>query len=134
MRHMQKEVHELAKANGWWPEDADLRIVPEKLALIHSEISEALEEYRSLKDRDIQDVYFPDATSGYIDPDSGQYVDWAEGQAPEWKPEGFGVELADAIIRIFDLAEFLGINMEDLVQLKHQYNRTRSYRHGGKLA
>lgn len=109
MRLIQKDVHELAVANGWWPEDTDLRIVPEKLALIHSEISEALEEYRNGK------------MDSYYNGDSD-------------KPEGFGIELADAIIRIFDLAEFLGIDMEDLVIQKHQYNRTRSYRHGGKLA
>jgi hypothetical protein len=131
MRLIQKDVHELAKANGWW-EGKDITVVPEKLMLIVSEVAEALEEYRNGKPLD--EVYYPDATNGYIDPDSGQYVDWAKGQAPEWKPEGFGVELADAIIRILDLAEFLGLNMEDLVQLKHQYNRTREYRHGGKLA
>lgn len=113
MRQIQTDVHKLAVDNGWWPEGTDLRIVPEKLALIHSEISEALEEYRSLNERDLQDVYFNDGSD---------------------KPEGFGVELADAIIRIFDLAEFLGLDMEYLVLRKHAYNQTRSYRHGGKLA
>lgn len=134
MRLIQKEVHDLAVSSGWWPEGTDMRIVPEKLALIHSEISEALEEYRSLKDLEISDVYYPTKTSGYIDPDSGQYVDWAEGQEPARKPEGFGVELADAIIRILDLSEWLGIDMEALVQQKHEYNKTRPWRHGSKLA
>lgn len=134
MREIQREVHQLAKDNGWWPEGTDVRIVPEKLALIHSEISEALEEYRSLKDQDIQDTYYPTRTSGYIDPDNGQYCDWEEGQEPSWKPEGFGIELADAIIRILDLADFLGLDMEALVLEKHKYNQSRPYRHGGKLA
>ena len=42
-------------------------------------------------------------------------------------------ELADAIIRILDYAQSQGIDMEELLQKKHNYNKTRSYRHGGKL-
>ena len=111
MRDIQAEVHKLALDNGWW-ENADIKIVPEKLALIHAEVSEALEEYRDGK----MEVYF-----------SGQYD-------AHPKPEGFGVELADAMIRILDLAEWLGIDMETLVTQKHAYNQNRPYRHGGKLA
>lgn len=109
MREIQKEVHELAVDNGWW-EGADVRIVPEKLALIHSEISEALEEYR---DGQLDHTYYRES---------------------DGKPEGFAVELADAIIRIFDLAEWLGFDMDEYVRLKHDFNKSRPFRHGGKLA
>lgn len=111
MREIQNDVHQLAVRNGWW-EDADMRIVPEKLALIHAEVSEALEEYRDGN----MEVYYqlPDDTSS--------------------KPEGFGVELADAVIRIMDLCGFLGIDLDRMVELKHEYNKKRPYRHGGKLA
>lgn len=108
---IQDDVHQLAKDNGWW-DDADIRIVPEKLALIHSEVSEALEEYRNGQ----MELYFP---SKYDD---------------NPKPEGFGVELADAVIRIYDLCGYLGIDLDSLVELKHEYNKSRPYRHGGKLA
>lgn len=113
MRELQAEIHKLAVDNGWW-EGAELRIVPEKLALIHSEISEALEEYRN--GIALDSVYFqlPDD--------------------PKSKPEGFGVELADTVIRIMDLCGYLGIDLDQLVQLKHEYNKSRPYRHGGKLA
>lgn len=131
LRMVQKDVHKLANEKGWW-EGKDISCIPEKLALIHSEISECLEEYRN--GHPLDEVYYPTATSGYIDPDSGQFCDWGPDNTPEWKPEGFGIELADALIRILDLAEFLDIDMEDLIQLKYQYNRTRSYRHDGKLA
>ena len=41
-------------------------------------------------------------------------------------------ELADAIIRIFDMSEALGINIVKAVNKKHKYNKTRPYRHGNK--
>lgn len=107
MKELQREVHQLSKNNGWWV-DADVRIVPEKLCLIHSEISEALEEYRF---GNINDVYYGE----------------------NGKPEGLGIELADAVIRTLDLCEYLGLDLEELIKEKHRYNSTRSYRHGGKL-
>lgn len=39
----QKELHRVAVNHGWWEGE---RPVPELLCLIHSEVSEALEEYR----------------------------------------------------------------------------------------
>lgn len=108
MKNIQAEVHQLAINKGWW-ENADFKIIPEKLALIHGEVSEALECYR----------------------DPAEFEDYISASG---KPEGFGFELADAIIRILDLAGFLGLDMENLVLEKHAYNKSRSYRHGGKLA
>ena len=49
------------------------------------------------------------------------------------KPEGLGVELADIVIRVMDLAEACEINIDDMITLKHEYNKTRPHRHGGKL-
>lgn len=42
-------------------------------------------------------------------------------------------ELADVIIRVFDMTEGLGIDIIRAVNLKHEYNKTREYRHGGKV-
>lgn len=41
-------------------------------------------------------------------------------------------ELADAVIRIWDMSEALNINIVEEVNKKHKYNLTRPYRHGNK--
>lgn len=104
IRNMQHKVHELAKEKGWWD---DPRTPMECLMLIVTELAEAAEDLR---------------TGNMCPP----YV-------PGHKPEGFGIELADAVIRIMDLAEYMGYDLEHLMERKHEYNRTRPYKHGKKL-
>lgn len=109
LRDLQRTVHALAREKGWWdlqPGESAPNI-PEKLALIHSEISEALEEFRKAPG-EIRETY------------SGEHG----------KPEGFPVELADAVIRIMDLCGWLGVDLEKEIILKHEFNRDRPYRHG----
>lgn len=104
------DIHKNAVAHGWWGEGQKLdRNVGELLALAHGELSEALEEYRN---GHFDDVYY------------------SEGG----KPEGGRFEVADTIIRLLDMAESRGWDMEAAILLKHHYNLGRSYRHGGKLA
>ena len=102
---LMNHVHETAKSKGWWDEPKRFGDI---IALCHSELSEALEEYRD--------------GHGYKD----IYVD---GQ----KPEGVGIELADCIIRILDFCGYAGINIEKCIEMKMEYNETRAYRHGGKI-
>ncbi len=122
----QTEVHELAKEKGWYnPPKSDLEV----MALIHSEISEAVEELRSkeekpylyqLQDMEGREEKFP------VLPDHRLWD-------PALKPEGLASELADAVLRILDYCEWKGINLEEAIKLKHAFNRTRAYRHGKKL-
>lgn len=46
------------------------------------------------------------------------------------KPEGFPMELADALIRLCDLAEDVGVDLAGAAELKAAYNRTREFLHG----
>lgn len=48
------------------------------------------------------------------------------------KPNGFASELADAVIRIADECETLGIDLEHVLELKANYNKTRPFLHGRK--
>jgi NTP pyrophosphatase (non-canonical NTP hydrolase) len=43
-------------------------------------------------------------------------------------------ELADIIIRALDTSAALGLRIGDAIKAKHEYNLTRSHKHGGKLA
>ena len=109
LRDIQKAVWRTAEEHGW---HGDNDSVPVKLVMIHSEVSEALEEYRNTPPEcEISDLYYS------VDSD---------------KPEGFGIELADIVIRVLDLAEMLGMDLTDLILTKMEYNESRPYRHGGK--
>lgn len=93
MAEWAKEIHENAVAHGWWEED---RTISEICALIHSELSEALEEARAARPM----MYV-------MDEYNGEYI-----QNPKYfgakKPEGIAVELADAVIRMLDWMAYCG--------------------------
>lgn len=117
-----RQAHATAREKGWWgnggtrhlpdPEDGPGRNVGEVLALVHSEVSEALEIYRA---RGV----------------AGLRERWTR---KDGKPEGFVVELADVLIRTADLAGALGVDLEKAVLDKLEFNRGRPFRHGGKAA
>ena len=109
IRDAQRKIWQTAEDHGW--HEGALNI-PEKLALIHAEVSEALEDYRK------------SATNAEL-----AQIRW-NGD----KPDGFAIELADIVIRVFDFADQLDIDLETMMCVKMAYNDTRSFRHGGKRA
>lgn len=130
-----------AKAKGWHEKPATFG---DRIALIHSELSEALEAFRDAdngysvsgleemyKRADgtiTRDVSHWETEDGVWGP-GGVGVNWTEVLH---KPVGVPSELADAVIRIADLCGLYGIDLEKAVKEKLSFNRTRPFRHGGK--
>ena len=103
LNQISRAVYENAKEHGWWDYP---RSFGDIIALCHSELSEALEEYRNGK---VMQYY-------------GEYG----------KPEGVAVEMVDCIIRILDWAGHENVDVDAILAMKHEYNLSRPYRHGGK--
>lgn len=120
---LQREVHRTAVEHGWW--EAGERNMGEMIALMHSELSEALEAYRDSE---------PVLHYKYAGMAPARYIEEPEVDGVLGKPCGIASEFADTIIRIADTCEKLGIPLAEALVRKAQYNETRPYRHGGKLA
>lgn len=109
---LQRVVHVTASAKGFtrtlnnWRVEQQEWYISTKLALVHSEISEALEAVRHGNP--------PDDKIG------------GEG----WS--GAEAELADAVIRIMDIGAIMGWDVAGAILAKIDYNKTRPHMHGGK--
>ena len=103
------ECHVAAAEAGWWTdpktgellcsaEDSPAKVnIGERIALMHSELSEALEGAR----KGAMDDHLPEFNA-------------------------LTVELADAVIRIFDFAGGLSLRLPEALVAKLAYNRTRA--------
>jgi len=100
LAYLQETVHEIAKSKGWWDEE---RSTGEVIALIHSELSEALQALREKEE-----------------PHSDHIPDFLLVEE----------EMADVIIRVLDFCAGFGYNVCGALIEKVRYNRTREYRHG----
>lgn len=88
-----KDSHEISKEKGWLDEKRSFAAC---CALIHSELSEALEEYRANKPLNLTYFTYKDEAG------RTQTTEGLKDDAPieKYKPEGIPIELADVLIRI----------------------------------
>ncbi|MCU4320635.1 hypothetical protein KTH44_16075 [Acinetobacter bereziniae] len=109
MKELIQQVHQANVKAGWWTDintgkslvseagEQPKRNVPEMLCLIHSEISEAMEGHR----KNLMDDKLPHRSM-------------------------LEVELADAVIRICDMAGGLGLDLDGAIREKLEYNAQRA--------
>jgi NTP pyrophosphatase (non-canonical NTP hydrolase) len=105
-------VHQNARNKGFWDASTDVGM---KIALAHGELSEALEDYRKIDSAMLRFIRLEDDEHG------------------QSKPEGMPVELADVIIRVLDLAAYMGFDMDEAIRLKVAFNAGRPMMHGRKV-
>ena len=101
LAEIQDEIYAIAVSKGWW---STTRNKGELIALMHSELSEALEGLR------------------HNNPPSDKIPTFSAVEE----------ELADTIIRILDMAAAYGLRIGPAILAKMEFNQTREYKHGGK--
>jgi len=103
IEQLQQQVYAANEAQGFW-DGPDNDNNASKIALMHSELSEALEADRKGIEHDDK---IPDFT-------------------------GVEAELADTVIRILDFSGRHNLRLGEAIQAKLLFNLTRPYKHGKK--
>lgn len=133
INEMTTKVHNLALEAGWWlaHEESKPTLSPEaalsKHMLFVTEVAEASEEVRNKK----PEYYWNTPTGMVTHNEAGGSFNLWSGDIL-LKPEGELSEIADVMIRLMDYAGFKGWDLEKAIIAKHDFNKTRAFRHGNK--
>lgn len=139
LNELRDKIHQNAVNKGFYdgqmnvnelPSELRSAFIAQRIALIHSELSEALEADRK-NSYALLRLY--EQSIKYIDSDheSENFLDRRiQIQFEECIKDSFEDELADAMIRILDLCGWLGIDIDTHIKLKMDYNESRVQKHG----
>lgn len=132
MKALAGKIHKIAREKGFWDTD---RNVGELLMLVVSELGEALEAHRKGKKSDLMsynESIKELMKKGFWDEPGDLFKDWRKQFFEAYIKDTFEDEIADTIIRLLDLSEGLGIDIEWHINEKIKYNQTREKLHGKK--
>ncbi len=112
-----RAIYNQNKAKGFWDDNPKDRNFGELLMLVTSELGEALEADRKgnrVLQKDLQSVS----------------EEFDEGRFKELIKDTVEDEVADAVIRLFDMCGALNIDLGKHMELKLRYNDSRESKHG----
>lgn len=112
LNEIADEISTVSEAKGFWPDQDPIWLIATKLALIDSEVAEALEVHRERFDDDEEDPV----------------TSWTPMQEDK-----FAEEIADIIIRALDLGGFCGFDIGNIVLSKIEINKGRPPKHGKRF-
>ncbi len=126
---LSEEIYANAKSKGFY-DDGEAQNIGERLALIHSEVSEALEADRknkyAIETYNINNNIHLDVIESMSD------IQYFKQEFEAAYKDTFEDELADIMIRVMDMAAFKGIDLEKHIAFKMKYNSFREHKHGKK--
>jgi len=118
--------HATAKEKGFW--DSEERNIPEALLLVITEIAEATEALR--KEHKVSPNIAGILHDAYLEDPYPMDAETFKHEFEVNVKNTFEDEIADTVIRLFDLCGGLGIDLETHILLKINYNKLRGYKHG----
>lgn len=114
------EVYEANKLKGF---DVSKENIGQTLMLVNSELCEALEAHRKGKTANL--TLFLSEHNGKWERPSHDVFSFQSTIK-----DTFEDEIADAVIRLFDLIGALKIDIDTHIELKREFNSLREYKHG----
>ena len=119
IKELQKEIHKNAVSKGFYDQPHNFG---NDLMLVVSELGEAIEAHRQNEWCDMK---------AFNEVLISEQFDF-ETCFKKYVKDTVNDELADAVIRIFDMAEYYGIDLEKHIELKMEYNKSRPRLHDKK--
>jgi NTP pyrophosphatase (non-canonical NTP hydrolase) len=137
IKQTMTQIHANAIDKGFWDDKAS-KNVGELLMLVVSELGEGLEAHRKGKVANVEaykervSTLTDSLNRGFVQDVGVVIKDIKDKQFEFHIKDTFADEVADAVIRLFDMSEGLSIDLEWHIEQKMRYNQGRPRLHGKK--